>query len=82
MLEASRQDSVKRRNEMNWDIVEGKWKQVKGHVQQQWGRLTNDELDYIQGSREKLAGKLQERYGYTREEANRQLDEWANQLKV
>lgn len=67
---------------MNWDIVEGKWKQVKGQVQQQWGRLTDDELDYIQGSREKLAGKLQERYGHTREEANRQIDEWANQLKV
>jgi uncharacterized protein YjbJ (UPF0337 family) len=61
---------------MNWDIIEGKWKQVKGEVQTQWGKLTSDELDQINGQREKLVGKLQESYGYTRDEAERQIDEF------
>jgi uncharacterized protein YjbJ (UPF0337 family) len=61
---------------MNWDIIEGKWKQVKGEVQTQWGKLTSDELDQINGQRGKLVGKLQERYGYTLDEAERQIDEF------
>lgn len=61
---------------MNWDIVEGKWKQLKGSIQQKWGELTEDELDQIDGSREKLTGKLQEKYGWTREEADRKVDEY------
>lgn len=67
---------------MNWDIIEGKWKQMMGDVQRQWGKLTNDEIDQIQGSREKLAGKLQERYGWSREEVEREIDTWMNQSRV
>lgn len=67
---------------MNWDIIEGKWKQVKGEVQTQWGKLTSDELDQINGQREKLVGKLQERYGYTRDEAERQINEFFEKRTV
>lgn len=59
---------------MNSDILEGKWKQLKGEVQKRWGELTDDEIDQIQGRREKLLGKLQERYGYTRERAEDELN--------
>ena len=58
---------------MNWDRVEGNWKQFKGKVKEQWGRLTDDSLDYIGGKREQLAGKLQESYGITKDEAERQI---------
>ncbi|MBU3030134.1 CsbD family protein [Paracoccus marinaquae] len=61
---------------MNWDIIEGKWKQLKGSVQQKWGELTDDELDQIDGNREKLTGKLQEKYGWTRDEAERKVDDY------
>lgn len=65
-----------------WDKIEGKWKQFKGDFQERWGDLTDDEFDQIAGRREKLAGMIQERYGVAKEEANRQIDEWANDLKV
>lgn len=61
---------------MNRDILEGNWKQLKGHVQKQWGKLTDDDLDVIEGQRIVLAGKIQERYGITLEEAEEQLDAW------
>lgn len=61
---------------MNWDQVEGKWKQWKGEIQQQWGKLTDDELDRASGQREELEGLIQERYGVAREEAKRQVDDW------
>ncbi|WP_429812355.1 CsbD family protein [Ensifer sp. B1-9] len=61
---------------MNWDIVEGKWHELKGKVQAQWGELTNDDLDIIDGRREELAGRIQARYGVARDEAERQIDEW------
>ncbi len=61
---------------MNWDRVEGNWKQVKGTVQQKWGKLTSDDLDVIQGKRTELAGRLQERYGIAQDEAERQIDAW------
>ncbi len=61
---------------MNRDMIEGNWKQLKGAVQEQWGRLTDDDLDIVEGRREKLAGKIQERYGVTREEAKEQLERW------
>lgn len=61
---------------MNTDILEGMWKQIRGEVRQRWGELTDDELDQIAGHRDKLIGRLQERYGYTRDEANRELDEF------
>jgi len=61
---------------MNWDQIEGKWKQMKGSLKTQWGKLTDDDLDMIAGQRDKLVGKLQERYGYARAEAQREADEW------
>ena len=61
---------------MNWDIVEGKWGQLKGSVKEQWGKLTDDELTEIAGNRDKMAGKLQERYGWTKEEADDKLNEF------
>jgi uncharacterized protein YjbJ (UPF0337 family) len=59
---------------MNRDILEGQWKQIKGKVKQQWGRLTDDELERLSGSYDELAGLIQERYGYSRDEAVNELD--------
>jgi uncharacterized protein YjbJ (UPF0337 family) len=61
---------------MNWDIVEGNWKQFTGKVRQQWAKLTDDDLDLIAGKREELAGRVQERYGITRDLAEQQIKEW------
>ena len=61
---------------MNADQLEGKWKQLKGSVKEKWGKLTDDDLDLIAGKRDKLIGKLQERYGIRKEEAERQADLW------
>ena len=61
---------------MNWDQIEGKWKQMKGSVKQKWGKLTDDDLDVIAGKQDQLAGKIQERYGITKEEAAKQIREW------
>lgn len=59
---------------MNADVMKGKWLQLKGEVRRQWGKLTDDDLDQIEGNAEKMMGKLQERYGYGRDEAQRELD--------
>jgi uncharacterized protein YjbJ (UPF0337 family) len=59
---------------MNQDIFEGKWKQIRGRVKEWWGDITDDELDRIEGKSERMVGLLQEKYGYTREEARRELD--------
>jgi len=61
---------------MNWDRIEGNWKQFKGSARRQWGRLTEDDLDVVAGKREQLAGKIQEAYGITREASEKQLAEW------
>ncbi len=61
---------------MNRDQISGNWKQLKGKAQQQWGKLTNDDLDQVEGKQTELAGRIQERYGKTREEAEREVDEW------
>jgi uncharacterized protein YjbJ (UPF0337 family) len=66
----------------NWEQIAGKWKQVKGKARKQWGRLTNDELMQIDGNRDVLAGKIQEKYGIAQEEAQQQIDEWAAKLKA
>ncbi|NLF55339.1 MAG: CsbD family protein [Thauera phenolivorans] len=65
---------------MNKDIIEGNWKQLKGKVQQQWGKLTDDDFDVIAGKREELAGRVQERYGITRDEAEQQVRDWESRL--
>ncbi len=62
---------------MNWDRIEGNWKQLKGSVQAKWGDLTDDEVDQAAGNREKLVGKVQEKYGIAKDEAERQVDEFA-----
>ncbi len=61
---------------MNWDQIEGNWMQIKGRARAQWGELTDNDLDQIEGRREQLLGKIQERYGIERKEAERQIDEW------
>jgi uncharacterized protein YjbJ (UPF0337 family) len=61
---------------MNWDQIQGKWRQVKGSVKQKWSKLTDDDLDYIDGARDKFIGRLQERYGIAKEDAQRKADEW------
>ena len=65
---------------MNWDIIEGKWEQWKGDARIQWGKLTDDELDVIAGNKDKLAGKIQEKYGVSREKAEDAVDQWKNRL--
>jgi len=59
---------------MNWDQLQGKWKQSKGLIREKWGKLTDDDLDVIAGKRDQLVGRIQERYGIAREEAERQAD--------
>lgn len=63
---------------IDWDRVEGNWKQIKGKVQEKWGELTNDELDQINGNREQLEGKIQERYGIAKDKAREDVDAWYN----
>ena len=65
---------------MNWDQAEGKWKQLKGSVKAKWGKLTDDDLDFIDGKRQQLIGRLQERYGIAKDEASRQVDTWIKDL--
>jgi uncharacterized protein YjbJ (UPF0337 family) len=67
---------------MNWDRIEGNWKQVKGKVKERWGELTDDELDRIAGKREQLVGRLQERYGIALEDAQHQVDTWLKEPGV
>lgn len=61
---------------MNWDTVKGNWKQFKGKVRAEWGELTDDDLDKIEGEREQLVGRIQERYGIAKEEAQEKVEEW------
>jgi uncharacterized protein YjbJ (UPF0337 family) len=61
---------------MNWDQIEGKWKQASGKVKEKWGKLTDDDLQLIKGKRDQLVGRVQERYGIAKEEAERQVDEF------
>ena len=65
---------------MNKDIIEGNWKQIKGDVQKKWGDLTDDQLDKIEGNREKLIGQIQENQGIAREGAEKQVKEWEDSL--
>lgn len=63
---------------MDWDRVEGNWMQLKGKIKEQWGKLTDDDLDVIAGKREQLEGKIQERYGKAKDAARREVDDWYN----
>ena len=66
---------------MNWDVVKGNWKQWTGKVKEKWGKLTDDDLTTVAGHRDQLMGKLQERYGYGKDQAERELDEFARTLQ-
>jgi uncharacterized protein YjbJ (UPF0337 family) len=71
-----REDVAKWRRIMNWDQVKGNWKQLQGQVQQQWGKLTDDDLSVVEGNRKELVGRIQERYGIAKDEAERQVRDW------
>src|SRR6266481_2339357 len=66
---------------MNWDQIEGKWKEMKGQLREKWGNLTDDDLEMIAGRRGQLIGRLQIRYGIANEEASKQVDEFVSSLK-
>lgn len=64
---------------MNWDRIQGQWKQVAGKVREQWGQLTDDDIDVVAGRRDQLSGKIQQRYGVLKDEAERQIAAWERQ---
>ncbi len=66
---------------MNWDTIEGKWKQLRGRAKQRWGKLTDDDLDQIGGKKDELVGKLQERLGLERDKAEKEVREWSSRLE-
>lgn len=66
---------------MDWNRVEGSWKQLKGAVKEKWAKLTDDDLDVINGKRDQLEGKIQERYGYQKDQAKKEIDDWYGRQK-
>ena len=66
---------------MDWNQVEGNWKQVKGNAKRHWGKLTDSDLTAIAGRREELEGKIQERYGYTKDRVRKEIEEWHESLR-
>jgi uncharacterized protein YjbJ (UPF0337 family) len=73
--------SNNRRVSLDWNRVEGNWKEVKGKVKEKWGKLTDDDLTAINGQREQLEGRLQQRYGYAKDQARKDVDTWFSTLK-
>ena len=71
----------RRDSAMNWDRIEGNWKQFKGNIKEQWGKLTDDQITVIAGNRDHLVGKIQETYGITREETEKQISAWQGRQK-
>jgi uncharacterized protein YjbJ (UPF0337 family) len=70
--------TVRKERIMNWDQISGQWKQYKGRAKEKWGKLTDDEIDVIEGKRDQLVGKVQERYGIARDQAEKEVDQWAH----
>jgi uncharacterized protein YjbJ (UPF0337 family) len=66
---------------MDWDRVQGNWKMFKGRAKETWGELTDDDLDVIEGRRDQLEGRIQERYGYTRDKTRAEVDDWLLRLR-
>ena len=66
---------------MDWTRVEGNWKQMRGRVKERWGKLTDDDLNVISGRRDQLEGMIQERYGYARERARREIEDWYRSIE-
>ncbi len=73
-------NSPKDMNTPNRDILMGKWKQIRGRVKEQWGKLTDNQIDQINGNYDRLVGALQENYGYTREKAMQETDRWIDNM--
>jgi len=67
---------------MNWDQIAGKWTQAKGAIRQKWGKLTDDDLEVMAGSKDKFVGRIQERYGIAKEAAEAQADEWLKTVRL
>lgn len=70
----------RKEKDMNWDRVQGNWKQLTGRVKEQWGKLTEDDITVINGKQDQLVGRIQERYGVAKDEAQRQVDSWINRM--
>ena len=66
---------------MNWDTIKGNWKQMTGSVREQWGKLTDDDMAMVEGQREQLVGRIQERYGIAKDKAEEQVREWESRSK-
>lgn len=66
---------------MDWNRVEGNWKQFKGKIKEKWGQLTDDDIDRMEGSREQFEGKIQEKYGIGKDQAKRNVDDWLKTLQ-
>ena len=66
---------------MDWNRVEGNWKQLKGRIREQWGKLTDDDLDRVAGKRDMFVGRIQETYGISKDEADRQISDWERGLE-
>lgn len=67
---------------MNWEQIQGQWKNLKGQAREMWGKLTDDDIESIAGRKDQLLGKLQERYGYNKEKAEQLIDEFSKKLKL
>lgn len=67
---------------MNWDTVEGNWKQLKGKAREQWGKLTDSDFEQIAGKKDQLVGRIQERYGISKDEAQKQANDWVNAQRM
>lgn len=65
---------------MDWDRIAGNWKQLKGRLKEQWGKLTDDDIAQLDGTREQLEGKIQERYGYGKDQARQEIDSWSRRI--
>jgi len=76
-LGVSGADSKRKEIAMEWEQIQGKWNQLKGSARVEWAKLTDDELEQVQGERDKLVGLIQEKYGRTKEEAYKEVDDWA-----
>ena len=66
---------------MNWDVIKGDWKQFTGKAKEHWGKLTDDDLTKINGQREQLEGRLQERYGHSKDESRKAVEDWLNRVQ-